>query len=80
MRENNHRDKLFHHFVDNSGLHPIDIGHKTYHHFVGEGKSDSAIDVLLESDRNSEVLSTIYCSKEDPSIDSHHDPIISHVT
>ena len=43
------RDKLFNHFANSMNLHNIDLHHKTYHHFMGEGSSDSSIDVLLQS-------------------------------
>ena len=79
-RKKNGRDTLFRHFVNSMGLHHNELNHVTYHHFTGDGASDSSIDVLLESkDGSSETLSKIVCSKNSPNIDSHHDLIISKV-
>ena len=61
------------------------MNHNTYHHFENEGRSDSNIDVLLESETTSEgfpntsneKLSKILCSKSNPLIDSSHDALVS---
>ena len=87
LRTNNKRDKLFHHFCSESSLSPLDIPHKTYHHFTGNGESDSNIDVVLQSSVSSngapalqtEQLLLILCSNEDVRLNSHHDVIISSV-
>ena len=78
----NKRDILFHHFVGDLNLHNVDLGHKTYHHFTGEGSSDSSIDVLLEpaNNINSEKVTGILCLKSNSNIDSHHDIILSEVS
>ena len=48
QRNDNKRDLLFRNFVENNFLLPLDIAnHKTYHHFMGGGASDSNIDVSL---------------------------------
>ena len=58
-------------------LMKMDLGHNTYHHFLGNGVSDSQLDVLLRSENSSETLHTIFCKHEDPQISSHHDALLS---
>ena len=55
------------------------INHPTYHHFLGEGKFDSDLDVILYSseDQVNEELDYIHCKLENAAVDSHHDLIIS---
>ena len=53
-----------------------DINHNTYHHFTGNGRSDSQLDVLLHTKGCSEFLIHIFCSKDDPTILSHYDLLI----
>ena len=53
VRISNSRDKLFQYFCERMGLQSISTGHKTYHHFMGNGASDSSIDVILH--RNSSL-------------------------
>ena len=55
------------------------LQHNTYHHFLGEGESDSELDILLHkgSDETAEVSFQILCGKEDPLVISDHDLIIS---
>ena len=76
VRDNNNRDKLFKHVITEMNLNNIEINHKTYHHFVGEGMSDSNIDVIIES-TNYETVSDILCSKTNSNIESHHDVIVT---
>ena len=58
-------------------LQEVHIPKPTYHHFTGEGKSDSFLDRVFfsSSDTSFESLTEIECSKENPIIDSHHDLI-----
>ena len=60
----------------------IPIGHKTYHHFVGEGVFDSEIDVILQSSRAKyrENLLKVLCRHDHPEIDCSHDIILSTVS
>ena len=44
------------------------INHNTYHHFVGNGSSDSQIDALLHSSHMKEFLKQIHCLKSDPMV------------
>ena len=74
---NSARFSLLKHFVNENSLHSIDFGHPTYHHFLGDGASDSQLDVILLSNKHSEKLVTIHCKLDDPLINSHHDLIIS---
>ena len=53
------------------------IKHPTYHHFVGEGMSDSQLDVLLHSLAASEELTRIICKLDNPLVSSHHDVLLS---
>ena len=55
----------------------MDLGHNSYHHFVGNGISDSQLDVLLRSKHHSETLNNIFCKHDDPQISSHHDALLS---
>ena len=60
-------------------LASVHISHPTYHHFTGGGQYDSNINVLLYSrDKGaSEVLIDVICKKENPSMLSHHDILLS---
>ena len=58
-------------------LESTKIDHNTYHHFTGEGRSDSQLDVLLHSKDYSDDLVNVFCRNEDPTILSHHDIILS---
>ena len=76
---NINRTSLFHQFISDFSLTRLDIPHKTYHHFTGQGAYDSDIDVILSPkklDRPEELVRTV-CQLEDPSINSHHDVIFS---
>ena len=85
-RTNNKRDGIFKHFCDENFLENLHLNHKTYHHFMGDGKSDSSIDVILSSTVScdgtpsppSEHLLDILCRNQDTRIfNSHHDAIIT---
>ena len=73
------RTKTFDNFKTTLGLLSLPIGHKTYHHFIGNGLFDSAIDVILytKSTSVSEQLEQVYCRHDHPYIRSHHDAIVS---
>ena len=76
------RYPLFNHFCTSYNLKFVDINHKTYHHFMGQGSSDSDLDVLLYSDHDNvgEHLAHVRCGQVDQIIDSHHDVLISACT
>ena len=76
------RVRLFHHFLDKHRLFSIDMNHPTYHHFLGDGAWDSALDVLLHQVHNgaSEQVQNIICKLTNPLLSSHHDMIISSLT
>ena len=76
------RYPLFNHFCTSYNLKFVDINHKTYHHFMGQGISDSDLDVLLYSDHDNvgEHLAHVRCGQVDQIIDSHHDVLISACT
>ena len=77
--KNNFRKTLFVNFCRDNNLTRLSINHPTYHHFLGEGKFDSDLDVILFSteDQASEELDFIHCKLENPAVDSHHDLVIS---
>ena len=56
------------------------IDHPTYHHFTGNGNSDSQLDILLHSHGAEDKLTKIICKLSDPTILSHHDLILSSFT
>ena len=60
-------------------LQSLALNHPTHHHFMGEGRSDSQLDVLLypSSPHPPEKLLQVVCGKENPLVTSHHDLIIS---
>ena len=76
---NNSRFTIFDDFKKILNLHQVQIGHRTYHHFMGDGLFDSEIDVILHSKTKfiNEKIENIFCKSEDPNINSHHDIIIS---
>ena len=76
---NNIRMKIFNDFLKLMNLKCINIKHKTYHHFVGDGVFDSNIDVVLHStqSKSTEQINEIICGKVNPLIESHHDLIVS---
>ena len=88
IRPSNKRDELLVFFINNNNFKHLQIGHKTYHHFMNNGQSDSAIDVLLSAEISSagffnqqfECLLDVFCSKTCPWIDSSHDLIMSSLT
>ena len=85
QRKNNKRDDLFRYFVEENKFTPLLLGHKTYHHFMNNGLSDSNIDVVMfpkvTSDgllsSTTESLLKILCGKTNALVDSSHDVIIT---
>ena len=80
VNPNNHsRVQLLSSFSSQFHLSSLDLGHPTYHHFMGGGVSDSQLDVILHKAPPdlAESLVKIVCGKENPLISSHHDLIIS---
>ena len=62
---------------DDLDLAETTVEHPTYHHFLGDGRSDSQLDVLLHSKNSSETLLKILCKLENPLVTSHHDALLS---
>ena len=89
QRPNNKRDLVFKVFYDSNSFIKLSLNnHKTYHHFMGDGKSDSNIDVCLSSSTSAdgnpsfseEKLIGIICCKDDVlASNSHHDIILSSI-
>ena len=76
---NKARLKILNEFKSNFNLTQVQIGHKTYHHFLGEGLFDSNIDVIMHSLANDihEDIRAVLCQDDHPFINSHHDPIVT---
>ena len=64
-------------FCSQLNLSRLSIDHTTYHHFLGNGASDSEIDVIIYSKSANEVLIKILCKLASPDHASHHDALIS---
>ena len=73
------RASLFRHFLDKHNLLKVDLNHPTYHHFIGDGAWDSALDVLLYQNKRGifEDYTRIICRLTNPLLNSHHDVILS---
>ena len=77
------RVKILRNFMDHFNLVRIEIAHKTYHHFVGDGMYDSNVDVILHTAGTAipgiqqEQITGILCQKTTPDMSSHHDAILS---
>ena len=76
---NQRRVSVLKQLLDDFNLNMVEINHKTYHHFVGNGEFDSNLDVLLHSKKHDveEVLLEIICKHSNPLVLSHHDIILS---
>ena len=79
---NDKRTNLLNSFCTDHDLDSVHIGHKTYHHFVGEGSSDSNLDHIYYSKGSvyPERLTKIYCKQVHPLVNSHHDILLSSIT
>jgi hypothetical protein len=76
---NTKRTLLLDQFSTQHNLTQVIIPKPTYHHFVGNGKSDSFLDKILFSSSalKPETLQTIECGQTNPLVDSHHDLLVS---
>ena len=72
---------LLNFLCDSNGLEAVDIDHQTYHHFQGNGASDSCLDYLLycKESPSPEKLIRIHCKLDNPLIESHHDVLVSSI-
>ena len=75
--KNTSRKEQFQNLCKSFSLESSTISHSTYHHFTGDGQSDSQLDVLLHSQGAEEDLKQIVCKVHEPTILSHHDLIVS---
>ena len=77
--KNTHRVNVLNHLNEKHSLGQLDLLHPSYHHFVGFGEFDSALDVILHTKHSQvpESLVEIVCKLQHPLIQSHHDLIIS---
>ena len=73
------RLQLFTSFLTQFDLQNLPLNHPTHHHFVGNGDSDTQLDVLLSisTPDQAESLLQVVCGKEIPLILSHHDLVVS---
>jgi len=80
--KNKSRVHLFNAFLNDFALTRVNISHNTYHHFIGQGKYDSNIDVILNpvSINDMEVVREIICRNRSANHSSHHDAIISTIS
>ena len=76
---NTRRSELLKHFCSSHGLLEVPLSSPSYHHFTGNGLSDSFLDKILFSEtvRREEKLVTQHCKLENPLINSHHDILVS---
>ena len=76
---NVNRAALLDHFCTDHNLLKLSIPHNTYHHYLGDGQSDSNLDYILVSKSVpvKESLVKIHCKLSDPLVNSHHDLLVS---
>ena len=69
------RMELLNHFCSELSLRQVCFPKPTYHHFLGDGKSDSYLDRILFSTSLTihEAITSIECKLDNPLIDSYHD-------
>ena len=80
IRAGNKRDSVFKYFLDDNQLNHVSVDHKTYHHFVNNGQSDSNIDIIANTGvSNTESLIKVLCSKDNAFVDSSHDILITSI-
>ena len=77
--KNSKRKSILKYFLDSNNLDELKIDHPTYHHFVGDGTSDSNLDRIIFSSRPNEpeMLLRIICKLNEPLVCSLHDVIIT---
>ena len=77
--KNKNRTALLAYLCQQYELQQAQIHHPTYHHFLGNGSSDSYLDKLLYSNSLAvkETLVKIICKLTNPLVESHHDIIVS---
>ena len=80
--KNKNRRALLKSFLYQEKFREVTISHKTYHHFMGNGASDSNLDKILVSTTApaSEEVKDIICCQDNPFVTSHHDVILSNLT
>ena len=73
------RAALFKHFRSKHDLFSLDLAHPTHHHFIGNGKFDTQLDLILSigPKPQAETLNTIICKLNNPLVQSNHDIIVT---
>ena len=78
VNPNNHnRTKAWNELLKRFHLRYLDIGHPTYHHFVGQCDMDSQLDVLVSSPSSPDQLIKLICSKECEIVKCSHNVVLS---
>ena len=77
--KNKKRTDLLDHFCSEHHLTETFFPKPTYHHFLGDGRSDSYLDRILFSSalHHHENVQQIECKLSNPLVESHHDLIFS---
>ena len=79
-QKNTTRLRVLNSLCSKFNLQRKELKHNTYHHFTGEGQSDSELDVLIFTPPATETLLKIFCRLDDPNPTSHHDALLSSFT
>ena len=74
------RPQIFGDFLSRYGFVSKPLSHNTYHHFTGNGASDSQLDVMLSSADHPDKLVSIICKHDNPLVTSSHDAIVTSFT
>ena len=76
-QKNTNRQSLLDNLCMQWDLMKVSLDHTTYHHFLGNGSSDSELDVLYYSKEAKEQLVKIFCIHDYSLLTSHHDALVS---
>ena len=78
-QRNKNRTDLLNHFCSQHHLQQLHMPKVTYHHFTGDGVSDSFLDRIFFSSslKHPEIIKYFECKLENPLVNSHHDIILS---
>ena len=76
------RVRLLQNLISQYNLQNHPMLHPTHHHFMGNGESDSQLDVVLfpSAPHPPESLVSIECGRENTLVTSHHDIVVTNFT
>ena len=78
VNPNHHtRPQIIWDFLDRYNLASKPLSHNTYHHFIGNGASDSQLDIIIYSASHPDKLEAIICKKDNPLVTSAHDVVVT---